>query len=117
MKFEAAHLQTLANATGFPPDNLEKILRLRELLTEFHKHSFLRDRIVLKPQALFRLVLLLQGVEPRAQVLRDSLVGYGSRFNLPSSTSSRRPRAPRLSPASPSRRKVSSSIMTGRIKE
>ena len=48
MKFDAAHLQAIANATGFPPDNLEKLLRLRELLTEFHKHPFLRDRIVLK---------------------------------------------------------------------
>jgi predicted nucleotidyltransferase component of viral defense system len=48
MKFDAAHLQAIANATGFSPDNLEKILRLRELLTEFHKPPFLRDRIVLK---------------------------------------------------------------------
>jgi hypothetical protein len=48
MKFDAANLQAISNTTGFPPDNLEKILRLRELLTEFHKHPFLRDRIVLK---------------------------------------------------------------------
>src|SRR5271156_1031859 len=48
MKFDAAHLQAIANTTGFPPANLEKILRLRKLLTEFHRHSFLRDRIVLK---------------------------------------------------------------------
>jgi predicted nucleotidyltransferase component of viral defense system len=48
MKFAAANLQAIADATGFPPDNLEKVLRLRELLNEFHKHPFLRDRIVLK---------------------------------------------------------------------
>jgi len=48
MKFDVAHLQAIANTTGFPPDNLEKVLRLRELLTELHKHPFLRDRVVLK---------------------------------------------------------------------
>jgi predicted nucleotidyltransferase component of viral defense system len=48
MKFDVAHLQAIANTSGFPPDNLEKVLRLRELLTEFHKHPFLRDRVVLK---------------------------------------------------------------------
>ena len=48
MKFNAARLQSIANTTGFPPDNLEKVLRLRELLTELHQHSFLRNRIVLK---------------------------------------------------------------------
>lgn len=48
MKLNAAHLQAVANTTGFPPDNLEKVLRLRELLTEFHKHLALRDRLVLK---------------------------------------------------------------------
>jgi predicted nucleotidyltransferase component of viral defense system len=48
MKFDVANLQAIANTTGFPSDNLEKVLRLRELLTEFHKHPFLRDRIALK---------------------------------------------------------------------
>ena len=48
MKFDAAHLQAIANITSFPPDNLEKVLRLRELLTEFHKHLVLRDQLVLK---------------------------------------------------------------------
>jgi predicted nucleotidyltransferase component of viral defense system len=48
MKFDPALLRTIANTTGFPPDNLEKLLRLRELLTEFHKHPFLRNRLVLK---------------------------------------------------------------------
>jgi hypothetical protein len=44
MKFDPALLRTIANTTGFPPDHLEKLLRLRELLTEFHKHpSFAID--------------------------------------------------------------------------
>jgi predicted nucleotidyltransferase component of viral defense system len=48
MNFDAAHLQAVANTTGFPPDSLEKVLRLRQVLTEFHKHPFLRNRIALK---------------------------------------------------------------------
>jgi hypothetical protein len=48
MKSGSARLRTIANTTGFPPDNLEKLLRLRELLTEFRKHPFLRNRLVLK---------------------------------------------------------------------
>jgi Nucleotidyl transferase AbiEii toxin, Type IV TA system len=37
-----------AKPTGFDAGNLEKVLRLRELLNEFHKHSFLRGKLVLK---------------------------------------------------------------------
>ena len=48
MKFDPASFHAIAKATGFQADNLEKLLRLRELLTEFHKHSFLRDKLVLK---------------------------------------------------------------------
>jgi predicted nucleotidyltransferase component of viral defense system len=48
MKFDPASLRVTATATGFQPDNLEKLLRLRELLTEFHKHSYLRNKLVLK---------------------------------------------------------------------
>ena len=33
---------------AFEADNLEKFLRLRELLNEFQKHSFLRGKLVLK---------------------------------------------------------------------
>lgn len=40
MKFDAAQITKLARETGFPADNLEKVLRLRELLTELHKHPF-----------------------------------------------------------------------------
>jgi predicted nucleotidyltransferase component of viral defense system len=48
MKFAPASFRVTANATGFQADNLEKLLRLREVLTEFHKHSFLRNKLVLK---------------------------------------------------------------------
>jgi predicted nucleotidyltransferase component of viral defense system len=48
MKFDGAQITELARDTGFPGDNLEKILRLRELLTELHKHPFLQGRLVLK---------------------------------------------------------------------
>lgn len=48
MKFDPASFRVTANATGFQASNLEKLLRLREVLTEFHKHSFLRNRLVLK---------------------------------------------------------------------
>src|SRR5260221_13513926 len=48
MKFDPARFHALPKATGFQADNLEKLLRLRELLTEFHKHPFLRDKLVLK---------------------------------------------------------------------
>jgi predicted nucleotidyltransferase component of viral defense system len=48
MKFDAAQITKLARETGFPADNLEKVLRLRELLTELHKHPFLSGKLVLK---------------------------------------------------------------------
>jgi predicted nucleotidyltransferase component of viral defense system len=48
MKLDAANITAIARGTRFQADNLEKLLRLRELLTEFHKHSFLRNKLVLK---------------------------------------------------------------------
>ena len=48
MRFDPTRFPAAAKATGFDADNLEKVLRLRELLTEIHKHPFLRDRVVLK---------------------------------------------------------------------
>ncbi len=48
MKFDAAEITKLARDTGFPADNLERVLRLRELLTELHKHLFLSEKLVLK---------------------------------------------------------------------
>jgi len=48
MKFDGAQITKLARDTGFPADNLEKVLRLREMLTELHKHPFLQGKLVLK---------------------------------------------------------------------
>jgi predicted nucleotidyltransferase component of viral defense system len=48
VKFGAAQIAKLARDTRFPADNLEKVLRLRELLIELHKHPFLQGRLVLK---------------------------------------------------------------------
>lgn len=48
MKFDPAQITKLTLDTGFPADNLEKVLRLRELLTELHRHPFLQGKLVLK---------------------------------------------------------------------
>jgi predicted nucleotidyltransferase component of viral defense system len=48
MKFTPAQIRELATNTRFPAENLEKVLRLRELLIEFHKHTYLRGKLVLK---------------------------------------------------------------------
>jgi predicted nucleotidyltransferase component of viral defense system len=48
MKFDPSSFPAAAKATGFQSNNLEKVLRLREPLTEFQKHSFLSGRLVLK---------------------------------------------------------------------
>lgn len=48
MKFDAAQIVRLVRDTGFPADSLEKALRLREVLIEFHKHPFLQGKLVLK---------------------------------------------------------------------
>ncbi len=48
MKFTPAQIRELAQNTGFPPENLEKVLRLRELLIEFHRHTILKGKLVLK---------------------------------------------------------------------
>lgn len=48
MKLDAAYVKRIADATGFDAVQLEKVIRLRQLLIEFRKHSFLRERLVLK---------------------------------------------------------------------
>jgi predicted nucleotidyltransferase component of viral defense system len=48
MRFDRSRFTATAKATGFQADSLEKVLRLRELLNEFQKHSFLRGKLVLK---------------------------------------------------------------------
>jgi len=61
MKFTDAQILELADSTKFPADNLEKVLRLRELLIEFHKHSFLRGKLVLKGGTALNLFYLNLG--------------------------------------------------------
>ena len=48
MKFTPTQVRELATNTRFPAENLEKVLRLRELLNEFHKHTYLRGKLALK---------------------------------------------------------------------
>ena len=48
MRLDHTRFPAAAKSTGFAAGNLEKVLRLRELLNEFHKHSFLRGNLVLK---------------------------------------------------------------------
>jgi predicted nucleotidyltransferase component of viral defense system len=48
MKLEAAFLNYVAKQTGFDPHNVEKVLRLKELLREFLRHPFLKEKLVLK---------------------------------------------------------------------
>lgn len=48
MKLDAAYVKRIADAAGFDAVQLEKVIRLRQLLIEFRKHSFLRERLVLK---------------------------------------------------------------------
>jgi len=44
VKLDAAYVKRIADATGFDAVQLEKVIRLRQLLIEFHKHPFLPDR-------------------------------------------------------------------------
>ncbi len=48
MKFSRTQIRELAANSHFPAENLEKALRLRELLIEFHKHTVLNGKLVLK---------------------------------------------------------------------
>jgi len=48
VKLDAAYVKRIADATGFDAVQLEKVIRLRQLLIEFRKHPFLRERLVLK---------------------------------------------------------------------
>ena len=48
MTIDAGQISQAAQATGFDPATLEKVLRLKELLREFYRHPFLKDRLVLK---------------------------------------------------------------------
>jgi hypothetical protein len=44
MTLDAAYVKKIVDETGFDAANLEKVVRLRQLLIEFHKHPFLAGR-------------------------------------------------------------------------
>jgi predicted nucleotidyltransferase component of viral defense system len=48
MTVSPSQITALAKSTNFPAHNLEKVLRIRELLVELHKHPFLKGKLVLK---------------------------------------------------------------------
>jgi predicted nucleotidyltransferase component of viral defense system len=48
VKLDATYVKRIADATGFDAAHLEKAIRLRQLLIEFRKHPFLRERLALK---------------------------------------------------------------------
>jgi len=60
MKFTPAQILALAAKSQFPADNLEKVMRLRELLTEFDRHTFLKDKLVLKGGTALNLFYLIR---------------------------------------------------------
>jgi predicted nucleotidyltransferase component of viral defense system len=48
VKLDVAYVERIADGTGFDAVQLEKVIRLRQLLIEFRKHPFLRERLILK---------------------------------------------------------------------
>jgi predicted nucleotidyltransferase component of viral defense system len=54
---DADQISQAARTTGFDPTTLEKVLRLKELLREFSRHPFLKDRLVLKGGTAINLFL------------------------------------------------------------
>jgi predicted nucleotidyltransferase component of viral defense system len=48
VRLNATRIHEIARATGFDPGNLEKLIRLKQLLRELHRHPFLNTRLVLK---------------------------------------------------------------------
>jgi len=48
MKLDASYINAVAHRTGFDPGNVEKVLRLKELLREIAWHPFLKGKLVLK---------------------------------------------------------------------
>ena len=57
MTVDADQISQAAGTTGFDPTTLEKVLRLKELLGEFYRHPFLKDRLVLKGGTAINLFL------------------------------------------------------------
>lgn len=57
MTVDGDQISQAARATGFDPTTMEKVLRLKELLREFSRHPFLKDRLVLKGGTAINLFL------------------------------------------------------------
>jgi predicted nucleotidyltransferase component of viral defense system len=57
MTIDAGQITQAARTTGFDATTLEKALRLKELLREFSRHPFLKDRLVLKGGTAINLFL------------------------------------------------------------
>ena len=82
MKLDASYVNRVAGPDGFNAANLEKVIRLRQLLIEFHKHPFLRGKLVLKGGTainLFYLDLARLSVDIDlnyiGQIERESMLG------------------------------------------
>jgi len=48
VNLDAAYVGEIARRTGYDPTNIEKVLRLKEVLRELFRHPFLREKLVLK---------------------------------------------------------------------
>ena len=57
MTVDAGQISQAARTTGFDPTTLEKVLRIEDLLREFYRHPFLKDRLVLKGGTAINLFL------------------------------------------------------------
>jgi hypothetical protein len=64
VKLDAAYVKRIADATGFDAVQLEKVIRLRQLLIEFRKHPFLRRVSTTLRQVLTEFSELFMFVEP-----------------------------------------------------
>ncbi|HGG60768.1 MAG TPA: hypothetical protein ENK26_12780 [Gammaproteobacteria bacterium] len=47
MNLTLQELQSEAATTGFPPETLDKVIRLIGLLNAFQRHPYLKDRVAL----------------------------------------------------------------------
>lgn len=68
MRYSREYLDRLAGESGFPPDTLEKVLRLGRFLTQVSQHPFLGDRLTLKGGTALNLFF---GRAPRLSVDLD----------------------------------------------
>jgi len=48
MKLDPTTINLFAKQSQFQADNIEKVVRLRQVLIELHKHPFLRGKLALK---------------------------------------------------------------------